>query len=367
MASDQDHSIFTSLAALSEAVSHEYSGTTFAETFIALKRQCMRTYSGETNYRGRGGYGAMTEEILFDNSESLLERAIGANFTNVGVPHRYARGMNSLVVTGDLRGRPVAIKIFASYPEKEDVFNSDVARELAADEICPLILFQESSPFTTFQTDFNVCVMVMEQVTPFEFHNFGSTAELRRGVFTAIRTVRRLHQMGFVARDIKRANLGVTADGRVVLLDIDSVTTRRRSVCDVEYSSSCCHPPLRMCRQSIALRQGNTMIDWFSIITTFFAYKMDMESYWGFDIGNDSMEAEKEHKTSHLNRGILFSYIRNNLSKMFHEPKFAKGDMFWRTFCDLTHFFFVGLDMVQNQYEYDDCLDEMIARLEAHQ
>jgi len=366
MASELDHDIFTSLASLSEAVSHEYAS--FADTIAEIYQLCRRIYYRETNYRGYGGYGAMTEEILFDNACDLLERAIGTDpFTNIGVPHRYARGMNSLVVTGNLRGRPVAIKIFACYPEDEDVFNSDIARELTAAGICPQVLFRETSPFTTFRTDFHVCVMVMEQVTPFEFHDFRSTAELRCGLFTAIRTVRRLHHMGLVALDIKRANLGVTFDGRVVLLDIDSVKPRRRSVCDVDRSSTCCHPPLRMCRQSVALRQGNTMIDWFSILTTFLGYKMDMESYWGFDIGNGSMEAEKETKTRFLNRNILFNIIRNNLARMFHEPKFPKADMFWRTFCDLTHFFFVGLDTVHDQYEYNERLDGMIAQLEDHQ
>ena len=358
MASQEDHSIFTPIEAVQ----------TFGKVVNDIKSLVEMTYYGETNYRGYGGYEAITEEILFHSSIPLLERAIGTRpFTNIDVPHPYARGMNSLVVTGNLVSQPIAVKIFARRSENEEIFNQDIAHELANAEICPRVLFQETMAFMTVRTSFDVCVMVMDQVTPFEFHNFTSSAELRRGLFTAIRTLRRLHCMGYVALDIKRANLGVTSDGRVVLLDIDSIRPQRRSVCDVGNSSSCCHPPLRMCDESVALRQGNTIIDWFSLITTFLGYKLEMEEYWGFDIGDISMEADKEHRTSRLNRGILFTIIRNNLARMFHEPKFAKGDMFWRTFCDIAHFFFVGLSNVQNQEDYYERLDGMIALLETHQ
>ena len=95
------------------------------------------------------------------------------------------------------------------------------------------------------------------------------------------------------------------------------------------------------------------------------AYILNMERYWGWDSGNDPKLGEKEAKTSRLNRNILFYIIRNNLHHMFGEPKVPQTDPFWRAFCDLVHFFFVGIRTI-DMADYDATLDHLIDTIAAH-
>lgn len=322
-------------------------------------------YFGNTNYVGYGAYDDITEKRLFELATPLtLEALDGVPLEDTSVPHAVVCGSNSLVFLGTHKGHDVAIKMFIKL--FDDVFTDDVARTIADHGICPQIYFNKSTQLPG--SEYLVSVMVMEQVTPLEFYPFASSTELRHATVSLICTVHRLHQMGKVHRDIKRGNLSIKSDGRTMvqsmLLDVDPIENITPTRCNVNSSSYCCHPPPQLCQASIRLRKGDTIIDWFSTFTTILGYMLNMEKYWGFDIGNSSMFREKEMKTSHLNQDTLFYIIRNNIAHMFGEEKISKDDPFWRTFCRLTHFFFVGIRTCEPE-TYDDTLEGLISSLSA--
>jgi len=318
-------------------------------------------YIGNTNYVGHGVYDDITEERLFELATQLVLEALdGAPLEGPSVPHEFVTGANSLVFLGTHKGRNVAIKMFISL--YDDVFTDMVAREISDRGICPQIYFNKCTPLAG--SDKFISVMVMEQVTPLEFYSFASSAALRCAIFSLICTVHTLHQMGKVHRDIKRPNIGITSDGRAVLLDIDPIEHITPTRCNLANSSSCCQPPPQLCRASIRLMKGDTIIDMFSVFTTILGYMLNMEKYWGFDIGDGYLFAEKEAKTSGLNQDTLFHIIRKNIAEMFGEEKISKDDPFWRTFVRLTHFFFVDICTCEPE-TYDTTLEGLISSLSA--
>lgn len=318
-------------------------------------------YIGNTNYVGHGAYDDITEERLFELATPLtLEALDGMPLEDPFVPHEFATGMNSLVFLGTHKGHHVAIKMFIKL--YDDVFTDMVARTISDRGICPQIYFNKNTQLPG--SEYFVSVMVMEQVTPLEFYPFASSAALRHATVSLICTVHTLHQMGKVHRDIKRPNIGITSDGRAVLLDIDPIEHITPTHCNVANSSSCCRPPPQLCQASIHLMKGDTIIDMFSVFTTILGYMLNMEKYWGFENDDEEHFVLKNQKTSRLNQDTLFHIIRNNIAEMFGEEKISKDDPFWRTFVHLTHFFFVDIRTCEPE-TYDATLEGLISSLSA--
>lgn len=278
----------------------------------------------------------MTLPKLYRLSKPALLR-IGHKFnlTNFALPH--CMGSNSLVIyaNGLIVDKPQSVAIKISVQDRHfDNTELDRLQTLVSDlEIAPKIVYNTELEFGT--STYFIKIVVSHKVIPFDLFCWSDIKQMKTAAVTLLEKVLKLHTLGYVHNDIKRANFGLDSDGTVFLFDFDNFTKIKSYNCDVSLSTSTCHPPHFLRQEYIAKGLGSRAIDLFPVMSIILGDIFGV-IFWKF---NSEQFPEKIRSLVNFNRGKIYYWIQHNMSKQFLDYSYQKNP-FWYSLTNLAHLFF---------------------------
>jgi serine/threonine protein kinase len=201
-----------------------------------------------------------------------------------------------------------------------------------------------------------VKITVSERLILFSKFKWDSLEKMKNSIITLIDKTLKLHSLGYIHSDIKYENLGLDANGNIYLFDFDNFLEINKRSCSLKYSSSICHPPDNLIKESIAIGLGNQIIDLFSICAIILGDIIGIYS-WAFE---NKQLREKDLQIRNFERKRIYYEIQRKIYYKFNDLCLSK---FWFSLLNFLELVFQKNPRIKNNRAFTRRAKKLVARM----